>query len=134
MIYKLKYGEDIKYFGHIASDFEWTSDSLAFELDKSFEMVDALYSFHNIPMLMLAYNNSEDEAKHDWYMKIEENDDFEYSFIKNIPEQDWHTWEQIEFILDVVGHLPHSDDEFCWYDAMSKEDQQTFNKLGIREV
>ena len=96
MIYKLKHGNDIKYFGHIGANESWTANSLAIELDASFEMVDALYSFHNIPLLMLAYNNNEDD--HDWYIKTEENDEFEYSFIENIPEQDWHTWEQIAFI------------------------------------
>ena len=130
MIYKLKHGNDIKYFGQIAPDHDWTRDDLAYELDKSFEMVDALYSFHNIPMLMLAYNHSKDE---DWYMKIEGNDEFEYSFIENIPEQDWYTWEQIAFILDTHGYLPHSEED-CWFNVMEKEEQQTFNRLGIRGI
>jgi len=134
MIYKLKHGDDIKYFGQIAPDHDWTSDDLAYELDASFEMVDALYSFHNIPLLMLAYNNSEDETKHDWYMKIDEDDEFEYSFIEKIPEQDWYTWEQIAFILDTNGYLPYSNDDTAWYDSMEKEEQQTFNRLGIREI
>ena len=132
MIYKLKYGNDIKYFGHIGANEDWTATTLADELDASFEMVDALYCFYNIPLLMLAYNNNEDD--HDWYMKIEENDEFDYSFIKNIPEEDWYTWEQIAFILDTNGYIPYSHDDDSWFDAMSKEEQQTFNRLGIREI
>jgi hypothetical protein len=83
-------------------------------------------------MLMLAYNNSKDDD--DWYMKIEENDDFEYSFIKNIPEEHWYTWDQLAFLLNTAGYIPYSNDETSWFDAMSKQQQQTFNVLGIRGI
>ena len=143
MIYKLIQDADseILSFGIIGPEHWGTSaDSLCIELDASFESCDALYSFHNIPIMFFEYNNKkydEDELilgkEEDWYIRSDFNCTFEYRFIKNIPESDWYTWEQTRFIIETLGHVPLDDADLYHLELLAdKEEYAKFQRSRFR--
>ena len=130
MIYKLKEGFDVIYFGHISHEAYDSSINMAMDLDMSFDPNDALYSFHNIPLLMLRYNNCEEN--HDWYIKTDEDDEFYFDFIENIPNDEWYSWKQVSWVIDKKGFTPYSQDSFLF--CLDKDEMIEFNRLGIRSI
>ena len=76
MIYKYKFGLDVLYFGHISHDHYGSSKNLFLHLDTEFDPNDALYSFHNISMIMLRYNNRAEN--YEWDIDYVDNDILEY--------------------------------------------------------
>ena len=130
MIYKYKFGLDVIYFGHISHDHKGSSKDLFLQLDNEFDPNDALYSFHNISMIMLRYNNREDN--YDWDIDYIENDFLDFEDIHNIPDDEWYSWKQISWLLDEKGFMPHSQDDFRM--VVEGDDLIKFNRLGIRSV